>query len=259
MCPIQNHPEQSFNGDGVLLGPVTTLEHRELQASIERKIDSLGGLFLGALSLVGTSTSPQTISASLSGFPAGFIPPIPLISSGPSSLSYSCPAPLPIDQNRFLAPESSTCARKAAPKAAKALPMQGVKIPDLPTGGWRIAVSQWEAPDEKTLAEMGGRALKDWPEDWYKGCNKTLYGAKRGQRELIARGYSESVIHLLHRTVCSYSRHISSCNRDGNIFEATYPTKSIRKLLLALRSKYSLSRASKNGLPAERTSAVCAA
>ena len=158
MCPIQNHPEQSFNGDGVLLGPVTTLEHRELQASIEHKIDSLRGLFLGALSLVGTSASPQTISAGLSGFPAGFIPsPIPFISPGPSPSSYSCPVPLPlINQNCFPVAETSTCVRQAAPKSVKALPMQGIKIPDLPTGGWCIAVSQWEAPDEKTLAEMGG-------------------------------------------------------------------------------------------------------
>jgi hypothetical protein len=69
--------------------------------------------------------------------------------------------------------------------------MQGIKIPDLPTGGWRIAVSQWEAPDETTLTEMGGQSLKDWPEEWYKGSNKTTYGVKRGQRELIARGYAE--------------------------------------------------------------------
>jgi hypothetical protein len=40
---------------------------------------------------------------------------------------------------------------------------------------------------------MGGIALKDWPEDWYKGVNKITYAAKRGQRELIARGYAECV------------------------------------------------------------------
>ena len=79
-------------------------------------------------------------------------------------------------------------------KTSKPLPLQGVKIPDLPTGGWDVAVSQWESPDAAALADMGGLALKDWPEDWYKGANKVIYGAKRGQRELIARGYTERVV-----------------------------------------------------------------
>jgi hypothetical protein len=80
-----------------------------------------------------------------------------------------------------------------ASKVPKPLPIQGVKIPDLPPGGWQVAVSQWESPDAAALADMGGIALKDWPEDWYKGVNKTTYAAKRGQRELIARGYAECV------------------------------------------------------------------
>lgn len=180
LCPIQNHPEQSFNGEGVLLGPVTTLEHRELQTAIERKIDGLGTLFLGAMSIVGQPRSAQ--------HPAS---PMPSLMPGPSPISYSCPAPLNLFINQTSTPPATPTAVGANNKARKALPLRGIKIPDLPAGGWRVAVSQWEAPDAATLAAMGGICLKDWPDDWYKGINKTTYGVKRGQREIIARGYAE--------------------------------------------------------------------
>jgi hypothetical protein len=194
MCPIQNHPEQTFNGDGTLLGPVSTLEHREMQSSLERKIDTLGGLFVNAVSLVASQSSCSQTPRPTPAFSAGFR--IPPLAPGPSFGSYSCPAPLPLFTNPTISPPppASTCATTpASSKVPKPLPIQGVKIPDLPPGGWQVAVSQWESPDAAALADMGGIALKDWPEDWYKGVNKTTYAAKRGQRELIARGYAECV------------------------------------------------------------------
>ncbi|KAG1838793.1 hypothetical protein DFJ58DRAFT_616411, partial [Suillus subalutaceus] len=57
-------------------------------------------------------------------------------------------------------------------------------IPDLPRGpeAWCTAVKQWEDP----AASIGGKALKDWPEEWYTGPMRTVTGVKRNIRKVIA-------------------------------------------------------------------------
>jgi hypothetical protein len=75
-------------------------------------------------------------------------------------------------------------ARNTHGGAGKAAPVPGVGIPDLPRGpdAWRTAVKQWEDP----AASIGGKALKDWPEDWYSGAMRTITGVKRNMRKVIA-------------------------------------------------------------------------
>jgi hypothetical protein len=50
--------------------------------------------------------------------------------------------------------------------------------------------------------------------------------------------------------------YIYSCDRNAETFQAIYPTKSIRKLLIALRAKYSNPRTSKNGRPQDRRTTI---
>jgi hypothetical protein len=71
-------------------------------------------------------------------------------------------------------------------KASKAIPIPGLRIPNLPQGpdAWRTAVKQWEEPDETT-----GKALKDWPVEWYTGPMKPIYATKRKDRQIIAEEY----------------------------------------------------------------------
>lgn len=56
-------------------------------------------------------------------------------------------------------------------------------IPKLPRGAnaWRLAVEQWEKVNSDT-----DRALKDWPDEWYKGDMGPFNGAKYGQRRMVA-------------------------------------------------------------------------
>jgi len=66
----------------------------------------------------------------------------------------------------------------------KAAPVPGVGIPDLPRGSeaWCAAIRQWEDP----AATIGGKALKEWPEEWYTGPMRTITGVKRNIRKVIA-------------------------------------------------------------------------
>ncbi|KAG2039251.1 hypothetical protein BDR03DRAFT_981013 [Suillus americanus] len=66
----------------------------------------------------------------------------------------------------------------------KKAPIPGIGIPDLPRGleAWHAAVKQWEDPS----ASIGGKALKDWLEEWYTGPMHTITGVKQNIRKVIA-------------------------------------------------------------------------
>lgn len=193
MCPVQNRPQESFNGDSVLLSTITACEQREANAAFNRKIESFETRLFEALALGASSgllcTSPPAM------------PPLPIPAlTFCTSLATVSPSPPSITPAIFQhvcsqqIPESSLPQPTPAtpPKSPpKALPMQGIKIPDLAKGRWMEAVLQWESPNKATLTAMGGICLRDWPREWYTGLNKKIYGAKRGQRELIARGFAE--------------------------------------------------------------------
>jgi hypothetical protein len=68
--------------------------------------------------------------------------------------------------------------------AKKMAPIPGIGIPDLPRGqeAWLAAVKQWEDP----ATSIGGKALKDWPEEWYTGPMRTITGVKRNIHKVIA-------------------------------------------------------------------------
>ncbi len=78
-------------------------------------------------------------------------------------------------------------------KAPKRSPIPGVIIPNLSRrpgkSVWRDAIQQWEQGDP----ENGVLALKDWPEEWYTGERRLVYGSKRRTRQVIADEYKRSV------------------------------------------------------------------
>ena len=78
-------------------------------------------------------------------------------------------------------------------KAPKRSPIPGVVIPNLSRcpgkSVWRDAIRQWEQGDP----EKGMLALKDWPEEWYTGERRLVYGSKRRTRQVIADEYKRSV------------------------------------------------------------------
>lgn len=83
------------------------------------------------------------------------------------------------------------------PSAQRALPTEGLLIPDVPvrlpdgtrtprSESWRIIVKHWNhgAPDLGLVMP-----LKDWPSDYLQGRNKPLFAMKYHQRFIIANEY----------------------------------------------------------------------
>ncbi|KAG0692308.1 hypothetical protein DFH29DRAFT_882676, partial [Suillus ampliporus] len=74
---------------------------------------------------------------------------------------------------------------------------------------WRAAVKQWEDP----VASIGGKALKDWPEEWYTGPMRTITGVKR---------------------------NIARLQQDEGVFLETYPeaTHGVKPLFDAIQRQH---------------------
>jgi len=96
------------------------------------------------------------------------------------------------DQGRDMHPTTLAPASQKS-KAPKRSPIPGVIIPNLSRrpgkSMWRDAIQQWEQGDP----ENGLLALKDWPEEWYTGERRLVYGSKRRTRQVIADEYKRLV------------------------------------------------------------------
>lgn len=91
--------------------------------------------------------------------------------------------PMPAGARGDITPshQSSLSPITSKSSSTKSVPIPGVSIPNLPVGGWRVAVHQWENVDQT------GFALKCWPKAWYTGLMRTVMGTKRKKiaREFI--------------------------------------------------------------------------
>ncbi|KAG0703097.1 hypothetical protein DFH29DRAFT_998725 [Suillus ampliporus] len=275
LCPIPREADKSFNGDHILTAPVTAAETWELKMSFDRELNWLSDKVeevLDKLTLVPAVPSPSpppsqlaqcsvsnsvpSSSSPLSG-QSNLVQPTPFCepeaSHAPSSGSCVSPSmtpdSFPIDSNYSSAPlppivlTSAACLRNSHRHGAstkKAAPIPGVGIPDLSRGleAWRAAVKQWEDP----VASIGGKALKDWPEEWYTGPMHTITGVKRNICKVIAMEFYR-------------------LQQDEGVFLETYPeaTRGVKPLFDAIQRQREgrgeiTGRASKNGRPEVRAS-----
>ncbi|KAG2084446.1 uncharacterized protein F5147DRAFT_841905 [Suillus discolor] len=123
----------------------------------------------------------------------------------------------------------------------KNAPTPGIGIPDLPHGleAWRAAVKQWEDP----AASIGGKALKDWPEEWYTGDMRTINGVKRKIRKVITIKF-----YRLHGDDGVFLEKYPEANREAEpLFDAIQRGREARGEITG--------RTSKNGQPEVRASA----
>ncbi|KAG0700237.1 hypothetical protein DFH29DRAFT_876759 [Suillus ampliporus] len=275
LCPIPQEADKSFNGDHILTAPVTAVETRELKMSFDHELNQLSDKVeevLDKLTLVpavplpspppsqlarcSVSNSVPSSSSPLSG-QSNLVQPTPFCepeaSHAPSLGSCVSPSTtpdsFPIDSNYSSAPlppivpMSAACLRNSHRHGAstkKAAPIPGVGIPDLPHGleAWRAAVKQWEDP----VASIGGKALKDWPEEWYTGPMRMITGVKRNIRKVIAMEFYW-------------------LQQDEGVFLETYPeaTRGVKPLFDVIQRQHKgrgeiTGRASKNGRPEVRAS-----
>lgn len=70
------------------------------------------------------------------------------------------------------------------------------KLPRKNGEAWKAAIKQWHEKDPHT-----GKALKEWPHNWYKGRDHNLNGVKRGQRKCVALEYAK---YVLYQSVTSW-------------------------------------------------------
>ncbi|KAG1733448.1 hypothetical protein EDB19DRAFT_1639699 [Suillus lakei] len=200
LCPIPREGDKSFNGDHILTAPITAAETRELKMSFDRELNCLSGKVEEVLDKLTLSPAPSPYPSLL---PSPSQPPISVqptlchqATHPPSLLSStetsSIPSPVPVDSVSSPLPRiipalqvpPSDCCQHSCSAAKKTAPIPGVGIPDLPRGeeAWLAAVKQWEDP----AASIGGKALKDWPEEWYTGPMRTITGVKRNIHKVIA-------------------------------------------------------------------------
>ncbi|KAG1865934.1 hypothetical protein DFJ58DRAFT_863766 [Suillus subalutaceus] len=279
LCPIPREGDKIFNGNHIITAPVTAAETRELKMSFDRELTRLSGKVeevLDKLTLtppVSSSSSPSpppsqfpqlSISTPIPSLPSPLLSPPPAqplqqtpsheASHEPLSGSYTTssathnvlavnsqlsPAPLSSAAIQIRqAHQHSTHQHTTATK--KNAPIPGIGIPDLPRGleAWRAAVKQWEDP----AASIGGKALKDWPEEWYTGPMCTITGVKRNICKVIATEF--------------YQLH-----GDDRVFLEEYPeaNRGAKPLFDAIQHKHEgrgeiTGRASKNGRPEVRAS-----
>ncbi|KAG1895005.1 uncharacterized protein F5891DRAFT_984589 [Suillus fuscotomentosus] len=252
LCPIPREAERSFNGDHILTAPVTAAETRELKMSFDHQLDSLSGKVGAVLDKLALASVSPSCCSSLSPSPSLEIPSsrtpspanslsIPPLSATPSSQSNRVEvAGPPLASSLPAIPPAH--ARNTHGGAGKAAPIPGVGIPDLPRGpdAWRAAVKQWEDP----AASIGGKALKDWPEDWYSGAMCTITGVKCNMRKVIALEFNRM-------------------GRDESAFLVAYPeaSRGAKPLFDMIQRKREergelIGRKSKNGHPKDRVTSA---
>ncbi|KAG1767827.1 hypothetical protein EDD22DRAFT_874534 [Suillus occidentalis] len=257
LCPIPREGDKSFNGDHILTAPITAAETRELKMSFDRELNRLSGKVeevLDKLTLSPASSPYPLLLPSPSQPPISVQPTLHHQATYPTSLpsnaeTSSTPSPpVPVDSASSPSPRiiptlqvpPSDCHQHSHTAAKKTAPIPGVGIPDLPRGqeAWLAAVKQWEDP----AASIGGKALKDWPEEWYTGPMRTITGVKRNIRKVIAIEFYR-------------------LQRDHQVFLAAYPeaTRGVKPLFDAIQRQREgrgeiTGRASKNGRPEVRAS-----
>ncbi|KAG1787904.1 uncharacterized protein HD556DRAFT_1312345 [Suillus plorans] len=254
LCPIPREGDKSFNGDHILTAPITAAETRELKMSFDRELNRLSGKVeevLDKLTLSPASSPYPSLLPSPSQPPISVQPTVCHQATNPPSLlssteTSSIPSPVPVDSASSPFPRiipalqvpPSDCHQHSRSAAKKMAPIPGVGIPDLPRGqeAWLAAVKQWEDP----AASIGGKALKDWPEEWYTGPMRTITGVKRNIRKVIAIEFYR-------------------LQRDHQVFLEAYPeaTRGVKPLFDAIQRQREgrgeiTGRASKNGRPEVR-------
>ncbi|KAG1888558.1 hypothetical protein F4604DRAFT_2023940 [Suillus subluteus] len=260
LCPIPREGDETFNGDHILTAPVTAAETRELKMSFDRELTRLSGKVeevLDKLTLtppVSSSSSPPpsqfsqlSISTPIPSLPSPLLSPPPAqplqrtpsheASHEPLSGSYTTSSAT----HNVYARRITTAPTGTPQQQKKNAPIPGIGIPDLPRGleAWRAAVKQWEDP----AASIGGKALKDWPEEWYTGPMRTITGVKRNIRKVIATEF-----YRLHGDDRVFLEEYPEANRGAKpLFDAIQRKREGRGEITG--------RASKNGRPEVRASA----
>ncbi|KAF8833121.1 hypothetical protein BDN67DRAFT_1017927 [Paxillus ammoniavirescens] len=204
----------------MLTGPVTAEETRQFKEAIDRHFGELATHFDTTVTTAFQKLSCHTPATQPSLFPnhvttasnTSLTPsPAPSPIFTPFSSPTSSMSPLPITNT--LSPSShlpnslpanpplssqvatrSSCQVPASKSIAptthkkKTMPIPGVVVPNLKKKGkdaWQEVIDQWE----NSHASMGGRVLKDWPEEWFTGTMKEFTASKQKMRQVVAEEF----------------------------------------------------------------------
>ncbi|PPQ82236.1 hypothetical protein CVT26_009348 [Gymnopilus dilepis] len=233
--PIPIQPNVTFMGDHVAAASVTGEELRQFSYFVNRRFDDVVTLMTSFPRGITGHAVGNGRQAPLPGVESTLRVPVPNQVSrlGSASAASICQtedtAPALLHPMLALSIEDTQVDSQdaALPKPARAMPLlPKVCIPLLgrASGAWRRAIRQWEEVDPAT-----GKALKDWPPDWYRDEQRLKVGSARSQRQVI---YEE----------------FERLGRDYDRFLAEYPDadKSMKKLLTQIRQKKNVRRSSKN-------------
>ncbi|KAM6495111.1 hypothetical protein JOM56_009734 [Amanita muscaria] len=167
-------------------------------------------------------------------------PSLPISEPRPFAIFPQAVAPLASESDPFFSQPQSTLpnnnmTHRSTPPSGAVLPPSAppaLRIDDLKRGkdAWLQAVHQWEV-----AAADGIPPLRSWEVEWYTGGMEPLFGAKRGQRKIIAE-------------------ELARLNGDTAAFLQQWPmaTRSVSELLRAIRRVRKPRRTTVNGTPAER-------
>ena len=195
--PVQKGADQSFMGDHITTAQVTAGEVREMTHTITRTVERALNTLTEKIQLVPHLCSQNGVTqGSCVDMPGAGLGGRGLPTHPRAREARSTSAPYPELQRISpstleqvpLEPEcpSVESDRPVKSKRARVPPIPGVYIPDLgrKQGAWLRAIEQWENIDPVTKV-----ALKDWPEEWYKGAMREFTGSKRSQRKRVFKEY----------------------------------------------------------------------
>ena len=189
LCPTRLDTEQSFMGEHQLSRHVTLGD-----------MNLMGEALLNAIRVHSPHTAPSPECHHASEHARVTVPRAcetteltmraePMRPAHCVSVIRTDPPPSNNDPNKDDVPASSSHVKKhpCSKERPAPYPIAGALIPNLRRGpqAWRQAVEQWE----EGVLSQGVPPLKDWPSGWYTGRMRLIHGAKRGERETIAKEY----------------------------------------------------------------------
>ncbi|KAF9220675.1 hypothetical protein BS17DRAFT_786951, partial [Gyrodon lividus] len=159
LCPICCEANQSFNGNHILAGPVTTEETHQLKESFDQSLEHLARHVNTTM-----TTAFEKLSCHPTSSPTMARSPPPMLSAPAPPRSARLGSSIYLDSSALpsslFTPLPSPSSNSPSPPDASTALM----LPD-------HALTQPCNPQASELF-MGGRALKDWPEEWYMGTMK---------------------------------------------------------------------------------------
>jgi hypothetical protein len=194
LCPTQNEADGSLLGECWLVKPACSQDLQLMQQFITANVADLQ-TDIHFLTNTLISSRNGSLSSTLFHWPPLQHPPCSTLPprESPTLISQQT---VPAPSHTFNPATNNTGTTNFG---SHPLPKKGLDIPNLPVqcadgsyapkkDSWRYIVQHWTEANPRCGLHV---ALQDWPAEWLKGKNKTIFGSKYHQHALIMLEFLE--------------------------------------------------------------------